>query len=255
MDCAVNSELNKVFNTVGGSVHVGGLGIEHRVDKNNINVGSLIFTKADGVKDNLIKKFTTTLNGISFNTFGEDERNSRREFSVRLDIELNMHGDENIIVVRATVYSDGRLLSCVCELNMLNKSVITLTGTIHINDGDIECIEANKIIICVRGKVVNVVNIAVNKLTSIGRGNSLKRQGVTISTLTRFSMSIDSNLFTSFKDFNFCNKIVDADVDTRHSVDGETTDNFLKKRRYMDVGTDVDNLSLDDIRVTKLTTT
>jgi len=101
----------------------------------------------------------------------------------------------------------------------------------HISDGDTECIQVNKVIIFVGGRAVNMVDIAVKRLTSIARGNSPNIQGVTISTSNRFSMSIGDSFFTSSKDFNGFNRTVNTDVGIRHRVDGAISDSFRKKRK------------------------
>lgn len=101
----------------------------------------------------------------------------------------------------------------------------------HISDGDTECIHVKNVTIFVGGSVVNLVDIAVIRLTSIVRGSSPNMQGVTTSTSNRFSMSISVSFSTSFKDFNGLNKTVNTDVGIRHKVDGVTSDSVRKKRK------------------------
>lgn len=106
-----------------------------------------------------------------------------------------------------------------------------------------------------REKLLIVATITVSKLTKTGRGNSPNRHGAAISRSITFSMSAVVNRCTTSRDFRGCNRIVDADVGMRHSVDGETTDSVRKKRINTGIEMDAESVGLDAIKVTRLTTT
>lgn len=184
---------------------------------------------ANGVKDNFVKKFTSTSDGIRFNTSGEKDKVLSRELIVDAGIKSIKCGDDDKIVVKTTTNSEGRTLNSDLVLNMFVKSMRTLSGTMHINIGDTECIEVKNEIIFVDGNVVNVVDIAVSKFINMHCGNSAKRKGVVVTISNRFSISVEISPFTCVKELSGFSKFADNDVGIELRVDGATVDNVCKK--------------------------
>lgn len=81
------------------------------MDINEINTDSLTFSKANCVRDSFVRKCSITTNGITSIRFGDDERRLSNEFNAGAGSDFNRHGDEDRIVVMATMYSNGKALN------------------------------------------------------------------------------------------------------------------------------------------------
>jgi len=105
---ALHKDTNNACKTVGGRLHDEDRDAENRADINEMNTGRLTFSKATCVKDSLVKKFSITMNGITFKSLGDDERRLSKEFNAGAGNDFNRHGDVDNIKVRATMCSDGK---------------------------------------------------------------------------------------------------------------------------------------------------
>lgn len=230
---------NKACTTIGRRAHVEGPDAEYRADSNRTINDNGTFVRLAGVSDSLIRKSSSTLTGVSFSDFGDDDKTVRIDSSAGAGVESNTHGEEDTRVTRATRNSDGRPLSSDRAPNTVSKSASTLSGTMQINDGDMECTAVSKVIIFAYGKTVNVSVIAAIVFTSMGRGNPANRQGVAINTSMKFSTPVAVRPLTTSQDFSGFNNAVYTDAGTEHNVDGATADKVRKNRINGYMGTTV----------------
>lgn len=246
---------NKACTTIGCRAHAEGPDAEYRADSNRTINGNGTAVRLAGVRDSFIRKSSSTLAGVSFSNFGDDDKTVRSDSSAGAGIKSNTHGDEDTRVMRATRNSDGRALSSDREPNTASKSVSTLSGTMQISDGDTECNAVSNVMIFAYGKTVNVSVIATIVFTNMGRGNPANRQGAAINTSIKFSTPVGVKPLTASHDFSGFNNTVYTDMGIEHNVDGATADSVRRNRINGYVGTDVAvSASLYDIRVIRFTT-
>lgn len=109
--------------------------MEETVANNEISKDNFMSFRVDGVKDNLVKKFTSSSGGMIFIILGDEFKKFKSELNVEVGIALKRHGDDDKIAIKDTTYSGGKVPSSAFEPRVVSKSVKTLSGTIHINEG------------------------------------------------------------------------------------------------------------------------